>query len=122
MVVMIIAILGAIAATRLSRMTDDPDAQSTAATLVELQKAVDRYHGEHGRYPAAAALESQLTQFTDSEGNVSASRSPVFRFGPYLKKAPPIHPGRAGVALLWRKSLAAAKWVYDEASGEVREN
>ena len=119
-VVMIIAILGAIAATRMARVTGDADAQATAATVAELQKAIDRYHGEHGKYPAAADLGPQLTRYTDANGNVAAARSAEFQYGPYMKATPPIYPGPAGVALLWKKNLSAAKWVYNESTGEVR--
>ena len=119
-VVMIIAILGSIAATRMARVTEDAGDHAQAATVVELQKAIDRYHGEHGEYPRAVDLAVQLTQYTDPKGNVAAARSAAFRFGPYLKAAPPIHPGPNGVALLWKETLSSAKWVYDEATGDVR--
>ena len=118
---LIIAILGAIAATRMSQVTDSAGEHAEAATLVELQKAVDRYHGEHGKYPAAANLKAQLTTYTDADGNAAAARSAEFRYGPYLKAAPPIYPGPAGVALRWKKNLSAAKWVYHESTGEVRQ-
>ena len=121
-VVMIIAILGAIAATRMSRFAGDAEQGATAATVGQLQKAIDSYHAEHGgSYPAAAMLGPQLTQFTDDAGNPSPTRSGGFQFGPYLKAMPPLYPGPAGTALLWKGDAAAARWVYVEATGEVRE-
>jgi type II secretory pathway pseudopilin PulG len=119
-VVMIIAILGAIAATRMSRFAAEAERNATTATVRELQKAIDTYHVEHGAHPAAATLGPQLTRYTDPAGNVSDVRSDTFQFGPYLKATPPLYPGPAGTALLWKPTSAAAKWVYDEATGEVR--
>lgn len=121
-VVMIIAVLAAIAATRMSRLVGESDRNATAATVIELQKAVDRYYGEHGEYPNAADLGPQLTQYTDAAGNVSATRSAAHPFGPYVKATPPIHPGPAGTALLWKPAAADAKWVYDPSVGQVRPN
>ena len=118
---MILAILTAIAATRMSGFAGDADRTATATTVRELQKAIDCYHGEHGTHPSAAMLQPQLTQYTDLLGQVDDARSEQFRFGPYLKSTPPIHPGpQAGIALLWKASAADAQWVYDEAAGEVR--
>jgi prepilin-type N-terminal cleavage/methylation domain-containing protein len=121
-VVMIIAVLAAIAASRLSRMVGEADRNATAATVIELQKAIDRYQGEHGDYPTAADLGPQLTRYTDSAGNVSATRSVAHPYGPYIKAAPPLHPGPAGTALLWKPTAAEAKWVYDPSVGQVRPN
>ena len=90
------------------------------ADAAALQEAFARQPTHRPMRDAAADLAARLTQYTDANGNVAAARSAVFRFGPYLKSTPPIYPGPAGVALLWKKSLSSAKWVYDEATGDVR--
>src|SRR3954453_19894807 len=89
-VVVIIGIIAAIAIPRLSRGSAGAADSALLGDLAVLRNAIDLYATEHGgTYPALATFDPHLTQFTDSNGGVSATKEPTHIYGPYLRKVPP---------------------------------
>lgn len=119
--VSIIALLGAVAASRLGRATGRAEGPAVAANLTALRRAVELYQAEHGRYPTLIDIKGQLTRHTDEAGTVSASRTSAARFGPYLKTFPAFKRGRSEADVrVVALSASNADWVYNEATGEIR--
>jgi general secretion pathway protein G len=123
-VIAILAIVASIAVTRLTSAADGAGDKALASDLSILRKAVDMYQVEHGgSFPSAAAVEQQLTQYTDYNGHPSATKDLTHVFGPYLRTVPPLPFGvRKG-----RKGIAAADgpgvgWLYDPGNGKVSPN
>ena len=77
------------------------------ADLQTIRNAIDWYYGEHNNtFPGAigdgvnaantaGALISQLTQYSNAAGVVSASKAAAFPFGPYLRSGFPTLPAGA---------------------------
>lgn len=92
-VVLIIGVIAAIAAPRLSQGATRAAQARLAIDQRTLQDAVDRYAAEHGRNPARNAdgsvasellVRRRLTERTDETGDPS----PDGTFGPYLRDIP----------------------------------
>src|SRR3954469_9831143 len=93
-VVVIIAIIGAIAIPRLSRGSAGAADSSLVGNLRVLRSAIDLYASEHGgTYPAAATITTQLTQYTDDQGTVSATKTATAIYGPYVRTIPALPIG-----------------------------
>ena len=123
-VVVIIGIIAAIAIPRLSRGAAGASDSSLAGSLAVLRNAIDLYAAEHGgTYPLAATFETQLTQYTDSAGATSATKTATHIYGPYLRKVPPVPVGarkdKTGVAAA---DAATIGWLYAEGTGVITAN
>ena len=101
MVVTIIGMLAAIAVPRISNASSSASAHAVEATLTNVRKAIDCYYAEHGRFPGYSPVSgapdndgfvSQLTQYTDHQGNASKSPGYPFIYGPYLRAPFPANP------------------------------
>lgn len=128
-VVAIIAIIGAIAIPRMSRGAAGAADSALVADLAVLRNAVELYAAEHnGDFPDADAFEEQLTQFTNAAGDVSATKTEEYLFGPYVRSIPSLpvgsNSGEDGVADASTATLGAAGagWYYNETTGEVQAN
>ena len=99
-VVIILAILAAIVVPQFIASTDDAKLAAADSNLRNLRSAVALYFQQHGSYPGATdsgltgggvdtdvAFIGQLTQYTDSAGDVSATKDATHIFGPYLTRA-----------------------------------
>ena len=97
-VIVILGIIAAIAIPRIGSGSRNAGESALRANLASLRNAVDWYYGEHHNvYPGTnpdglgggadseAAFVSQLTMYSDTNGNVSASKDPAFPFGPYIR-------------------------------------
>jgi general secretion pathway protein G len=123
-VVVIIAIIGAIAIPRLSRGSAGAADSSLIGNLRILRSAVDLYASEHGGvFPTATSIAAQLTQYTDDQGNTSASKTSVFIYGPYLRSIPPLPVGaKKGQNGIATATGATVGWIYDATNGTIRAN
>src|SRR5207249_11021127 len=75
-VVVIIGIIAAIAIPRLSRGSAGAADSALSGNLAVLRSAVDLFATEHGgSYPSVGTFDSQLTQYTDSSGSFSSSKT-----------------------------------------------
>ncbi len=110
-VVIILGILAMIIVPHISVSTDDARLDSLQTNVNSLRSAIEVYAAQHAnRYPgtyseadgttpvadnaaAKAAFLAQLTQFTDINGMVSGTKTPIFKHGPYLKTGTlPLNP------------------------------
>ncbi len=102
MVVAILGIVAAIAAPRMTTAARSATANALTANLASVRKAIDMYYAEHGRYPGydpstglpdGTFFVKQLTMFTDLSGRPSATFSAAtYRYGPYLRGPFPKNP------------------------------
>lgn len=120
-VVVIIGIISAIAIPRLSRGAEGADDAKLAQDLAVLNKAVDFYAAEHnGLYPTASQGPAQLTQYTDMQGNVSATKTGAYIYGPYLRDAPPAPSGpRRGERGMGLADAPGVGWIYNPSDGRI---
>lgn len=104
-VVIILAILAAIVIPQFSSSTEDAKLSSLQTTLSTMRGSIELYYNQHGgRYPGAyketdgttasataadvqTAFVAQLTQYTDANGKISATKDATYKYGPYLKSA-----------------------------------
>lgn len=128
-VVVIIGIIGAIAIPRISRGSAGAADSKLVADLAVLRNAIDLYATEHnGAFPAAATLDTQLTQYTDIDGATKASPDSTHIYGPYIRKMPTLlvgsNKGQSGVADASSATLGAggAGWFYSDTTGEITAN
>lgn len=126
-VIVIIGVLAAIAIPRLSRGASGAGDSALQGNLKILRTAIDLYATEHGgAFPSAANIVDQLTKFTDENGNVSATRTGAFIYGPYLRSIPPLpvgtRKGSTGIDIAANATEAGVGWIYDPATGTIRAN
>jgi prepilin-type N-terminal cleavage/methylation domain-containing protein len=123
-VVVIIGIIAAIAIPRMSRGATGANESNLTANLRVLRNAVDLFQTEHeGTYPAAATIDTQLTQYTDIGGTVSATKDTTHVYGPYIRSIPPLpvgaKKGKFGIAAA---DGASVGWIYDATTGTIKAN
>tara|TARA_Y100000815_G_scaffold174073_1_gene158392 strand:+ start:247 stop:735 length:489 start_codon:yes stop_codon:yes gene_type:complete len=122
-VVVILGVIAAVAIPRMSSFTVSAQENALRQNLTILTKAVEHYRAEHaGDMPTTTA---HLTQYTDRQGNVSATPTTVFVYGPYLLKMPTLpigsNKGESDIAASDTPGVAAGGWVIAK-SGQVRAN
>ena len=132
-VIIILAILAVLAVPQFTSSTTDAKRATLQANLGMLQKAIQYYKVEHDqRYPTARIAE-QLTQYTKVNGQASPTKSPPYKFGPYLIKIPenPMATGSVdsdGITVeddsdpLEIDSSPTTGWKYNETTGEIIPN
>ncbi|MFN3166844.1 MAG: prepilin-type N-terminal cleavage/methylation domain-containing protein [Phycisphaeraceae bacterium] len=120
-VVVIIGVISAIAIPRLSRGADGATTSALKHDLIVLNKALDVYAAEHGgNFPDSANVEQQLLQYTDAQGNVSATPTTTHIYGPYLRKVPAAPAGEApGSTKLSGTDAPDVGWLYNENHGRI---
>jgi general secretion pathway protein G len=100
-IVIIIGIIAAIAVPRLSSGSERARANTLRMNVTNVRHAIDRYYAEHDRFPGydpdtglpkSDMFPKQLLQYSDRRGNVSETKSSVYRFGPYLRPPFPKNP------------------------------
>ena len=146
--IIVIVILGIIAAVAIPRLSSGSRNASESALRVNLQamrNAIDYYYTEHHNvFPAAngdgtnaadsaEAFETQLLQWTKANGTVSANQDAAFPYGPYIRgKLPKLTVGaNVGVSTFTVVNQATplttsiadgTAWVYNVATGELIAN
>ncbi|MCH8006694.1 MAG: prepilin-type N-terminal cleavage/methylation domain-containing protein [Planctomycetes bacterium] len=130
-VVVIIGIIAAIAIPRLSRGAAGAAESALIGDLTVIRASIDLYTTEHvGGLPTLANFVSQMIQFSDVNGNTSATKTGLFIYGPYLRQIPPLpvgaQKGRTGIKASPADGVGAFGWVYSSgmifantAAGEV---
>ncbi len=130
-VVVIIGIIAAIAIPRLSRGAAGAAESALIGDLTVIRASIDLYTTEHvGGLPTLANFVSQMIQFSDINGNTSATKTGLFIYGPYLRQIPPLpvggQKGRTGIKAPPADGTGVSGWVYsagtilaNTAAGEV---
>jgi general secretion pathway protein G len=138
--VLIIIAVAALVVPRFSRAATGSDDGNVHDRLRLLRNAIELYYLDHGKYPGqdadginaagtAQAFVSQITQFTDEHGQVSALKDAAHRYGPYLRTGiPPCplppHIGSSGVAMVatsprYLETPTDTGWVYNCQTGDI---
>ncbi len=130
-VLIVVVILGILAATVLPQFTAsnrDAKEKATKQNLQTLRAQINTYKFEHeGEVPTAALLEEKLTSRTDLDQTTNAASG---KFGPYVQGALPTNSYND---LKTVKASAASPiastdvddttgWIYDEATGDIKAN
>ena len=120
-VVVIIAIIGAIAIPKMSRGSAGANDSAVTQDLATMRSALDLFGSEHGgAYPTAANVIPQLTTYTDINGNTNATKTTVFIYGPYLKTVPTMpvgtNKGLNTITTTGPAGTGSFGWYYDGAS------
>ncbi|MGE3181487.1 MAG: prepilin-type N-terminal cleavage/methylation domain-containing protein [Phycisphaerae bacterium] len=141
-VVVIIGILAAIAIPRFSRGAAGAGDSGVRGNLAVLRNAIELYFYEHGEYPGkngdgtnaagtALAAVSQLTMYSDGDGQVSATKTATAIYGPYLRTGIPACPvsprlGQTGLsmktgttAVAYDAAATTEGWVYNVDTGAI---
>jgi prepilin-type N-terminal cleavage/methylation domain-containing protein len=120
-VVVVVGILAAVAIPRLSRGASGAGDAALSGDLAMLRTAIENYASDHnGAFPTAANFANQLTKYTDSAGNSSATRTATAMYGTYLSAVPaaPVG-GRKGGTKVAAADGPDVGWIYNEATGAV---
>ncbi len=92
MVVIILGVLAAVAIPQFGASTKDAKISALRSNLASIRGAIELYSVQHdGEYPTAA-IEDQMTQYTDVLGAISTSKIDAFVYGPYIKNGFPNMP------------------------------
>lgn len=124
-VIVILGVIGAIAIPRMSRGASGAAESGAVSDLSILRSAVELYAAEHdGAFPALATFDTQLTLFSDADGNTNATKTAVFMYGPYLRSVPVQKggPNKGSATVTGTQGTAGAGWWYTVGSGDVRIN
>lgn len=99
-VVILLGILATVIIPQVSVSTDDAKVNTLSSNLTQMRNAIELYYYQHNNtYPGAAlpgtkpgdvtdvhlAFVAQLTRYTDASGNISNTKTAVYKYGPYIK-------------------------------------
>src|SRR5688572_20761469 len=92
-VVLILGILAGVVIGQFANTTRDTGLTSLKDNLRAMRSALQIYLAEHGSFPTVAGFDAQMTQYSDSAGNTSATRTATHKFGPYILQMPALPVG-----------------------------
>ena len=123
-VVIILGILATIIIGLFANGTKDAATQSLKDNLRSIRSQLELYSAQHGSYPSLANFEQQMTQYTDPTGNVSATKSSTYPFGPYIVSMPtlPVGVNRGKTTVTSLTYSAGFGWGYDPLTGVFKAN
>ena len=127
----VIAILGLLAAVAIPQFTSQKKEGQTAAmvsSLSVLRTAIDSYWSQHDDFPGPSfvKLSGQLLKNTNKKGAVGEGA--IFGYGPYLRNGKlPTNPlsKTSTVKMVAVMPVAPAgnqAWIYNYVTGEIRSN
>lgn len=117
-VVVILGILAAIVIPQFTSASESAKGSSLVSQLQTLRSQLELYQVQHnGDYPTQADFWNQLNQYTDIDGNTNATKTTVFKFGPYLQQ-PSRNPFEDSTSVA-TAAAANVGWVYDETAGTI---
>jgi type II secretory pathway pseudopilin PulG len=118
-IVVILAIIGAIAIPKMSRGGDGAGETVLIQDLSILRGAVDAYNSDHplaqlNSKTSAIALTNALTLYSDANGNTGVNKTGMRIYGPYLKSFPslPIGTNKNCSAVTVTGSLGAGGYAW----------
>jgi general secretion pathway protein G len=125
-ILIVVIILGILAAIVIPQFTNASTQarQSNLSTQVQsLQQAISLYNLQHSA-TATSPLNlvsgwTQLTEYTDINGNVSATGSTTFAYGPYINSIP-VNPltATANASTVAANPTSSPGWVYVSGTGK----
>jgi len=123
-VVVIVGIIAAIAIPRMSRGAAGASDKALTGNLAVFRTAIDLYAAEHnGTFPTEAAVEAQLSGYTNASGGTSATKTLTHIYGPYLRGTTPLPVGaKKGSTSIAAADAVGVGWIYAAATGTIRAN
>jgi len=144
-VIVILGVIAAIAIPRISSGSKNAGEAALRANLQSIRNAIDWYYGEHhNTFPGAngdgtnaagtqEAFLSQLLAYSDASGNTSTTKDAAHPYGPYLRSPFPKLPvgqkaGNGNILVSNTTDPLApdvsqdAGWVYSTATGQFIAN
>lgn len=124
-VVVILGIIAAIAIPRMSRGSEGANDSAVGQNANQLREAILRYHAEHeNTFPTAANIANQLTQYSNLAGtSLSATRTATCIYGPYVRFIPPMPVGpRKGASGIAASDAEGVGWLYNASTGAIVPN
>ena len=138
-VVVILGILAAIAVPKLSSASQVSRENTLKESLRLLRTQVGVYYTQHadsypgypggdtGQTPTGDTFVHQMTQCTDSSGNVSANPSSVYKWGPYIQAMPGNPVNYLGTITIIGPGApmtadGTTGWLYQPSTGSVQPN
>lgn len=120
-IIVIIAIIGAIAIPRMSHGATGPGDAALAGDLNTIRNAIDRYTTEHNGLPPSntdsTTFISQLTTYTDINGVAATTKDTTHIYGPYLKSLPTLpvgtNKGETSVNVTGPVGTGRSAWYFD---------
>jgi prepilin-type N-terminal cleavage/methylation domain-containing protein len=124
-VVVILGIIAAIALPRMSKGAAGATDTSLKSSLAVMRSAIDLFQAEHaGVFPSLTNLPNAMTQYSDDAGTTFVTtKDGTHPWGPYLRAIPALPVGADKGKNTFTAALAAGfGWVYDAASGTITAN
>ena len=124
-VVIILGIIATIVIGIFNNTVDDARAKALKDDLRNMRSQLQLYNAEHGTYPMLSTFEQQMVLYTDDLGNSSNTKTPVFRFGPYIVAMPRLPAGvnrNATTITAAGTYTPGFGWAYDQVTGDFRAN
>jgi type II secretory pathway pseudopilin PulG len=123
-VVVIIGLIAAIAIPRISRSAQAGGSAALRADLRALRSAIEQYRAEHeGALPTVANFVSQMTKFSNLAGDSFADSEDAANgiiYGPYLQAIPALPVGaKKGSTTVDSAVGAGVGWVYNATTGAI---
>ena len=90
-VVVILGILAAIVIPQFTQASSEAKLNSLCSDLQTLRSQIELYkvqHNDNFPVPEAAGTWNLMTMYTDAAGNTNATKTAVFKYGPYLERVP----------------------------------
>jgi len=117
-----LGILAAVAIPQMTNASSDDRKSNLCAQLRSLQQQIGLYQLQHNNaHPRLITTGwSAMTQFTDLNGNVSATTDGTHIYGPYIPKAPsnPLSSA-ANAAVVAADFKSNPGWIYCESTGKI---
>jgi general secretion pathway protein G len=123
-VVIILGILASVIIGLLGNTSRDAGGTALRDNLRTMRNALQVYVAQHGGYPSLADFESQMTQYTDADGNPSPTPTATHRYGPYILTMPrmPVGTQKGKTSVTSLTYTDGFGWQYDETSGAILAN
>ena len=123
-VVIIMGVLATIIIGLYTNTTKDAGVNALRDNLRAMRGALQVYLAEHGRYPTVSSFGAQMTQFTDTDGNTSATKDSTYRYGPYILTMPtlPVGANKGQTAVTGAGYADGFGWQFDVTTGDFRAN
>ncbi len=115
-VVVILGILAAIVIPQFTNASESAKASSLISQLQTIRSQLELYQVQHkGGYADLSTNWNQLTMFTDVDGNTNATKTAVFKFGPYLQQSP-VNPFESSSTTAAATPAKGVGWMYSGTS------
>ena len=120
-VVVVLVILGAMVIPQFSDASTEAKTSALTTNLATIRGQIQLYKLQHNdSYPTYATFTAQMMTYTDGSGNTNPSKTPTYKYGPYLSTTP--NNPFTDTNTLSNDDTATTAWYYNQTSGEFKAN